>query len=60
MAKEKIVQVRVVKGRGWAGGPLGSKDDGADPFPYDVGNDPHQLVALGLVEEATAAAAKKD
>lgn len=62
MAKEKIVRVELVEGRGWSGGPLGSKQHGDDPFDYDVGTDPQQLVALGLVREveAKAAPAKRD
>ena len=61
MAKERIVQVEVVEGRGWSGGPLGAKAHGDPPFDYDVAGDPLKLVELGLVREveAKAAPAKK-
>lgn len=57
-------RVEVVEGRGWAGGPYGSKDSG-DRFDYDLKNDPHKLGALGLVKAvrvrppAKSAAAKR-
>jgi hypothetical protein len=55
MAKEKVVEVVVVEGREWSGGPFGSKT-GGDRFDYDVGTDPQGLVKLGLVTEAPAKA----
>lgn len=42
------VEVQVVEGRGWSGGPYGSRGEG-ERFYYDIENDPHGLRELGLV-----------
>lgn len=48
-------EVEVVEGRGWSGGPYGSKESG-DRFDYDVSADPEKLVELGLVAPVPAKA----